>query len=428
MTAEPTGTAESRPKSKVRMIVRACNLISRMMRAQPGAMPSEVMYYEMIGSYFSRLLDAEKNGDFIAAHTVFFPAELIYSLGLVPMHTEMTTWTASLFTGETSDIIEAGAALGLATEICTPHRGLVGAFATKVVPRPSVMLWSNMICDNTAKSGELLMELAGCPGHFVDHPFKDSPVEKQYLREEMADVVSFLEEQSGRKMDWQVLAETMDRTDRQIQLSREISELRKATPSPLRPRGFLELMMVDYLFPGQPETIKYLETLKQDLSAMVAAGKGAVSNERFRLMTLFIPPMYLLPLFDAIFEEFGAASVVEPFFTSWGDGRLDANDPLTAMVEKQYILPEARMYGPLEDRALKAVTDCATEYRIDGAIYYADVACRQSCAMIKIFKDRLGEVDVPTLTLDCDVVDPTITSREEVREKMERFFELLEDR
>jgi hypothetical protein len=35
---------------------------------------------------------------------------------------------------------------------------------------------------------------------------------------------------------------------------------------------------------------------------------------------------------------------------------------------------------------------------------------------------------VPVLTLDCDVVDPTITSEEDVREKLEQFFELLEDR
>ncbi len=427
MTATPPA-AESRPSSKVRSIVRACNLISRMSRTRPDALPSEAMYYELLGGYFNRLLDAEKNGDFIAAHTVFFPAELIYSLGLVPMHTEMTTWMASLFTGESSAILEAGATLGLATEICTPHRGLAGAFATKVVPRPSVMLWSNMVCDNTAKSGELIMELAGCPGHFIDHPFKDSPEEKRYLKEELSDLVGFLEEQSGKKMDWQLLADTVTRMDRQIELVREINELRKSTPSPLRPRGFLELLMVDYLFPGQPEAIEYLETLKDDLAGMVAAGRGAVSDERFRLMTLFIPPMYLMGFLDAIFEEFGATSVIEPFFTYWGEGRLDPADPLAAVVEKSYMLPEARMYGPLDERALNAVTDCATEYRVDGAVYYADVACRQSCAMIKLFKDRLSEIDVPTLTLDCDIVDPTITSREEVREKMERFFELLEDR
>jgi hypothetical protein len=32
------------------------------------------------------------------------------------------------------------------------------------------------------------------------------------------------------------------------------------------------------------------------------------------------------------------------------------------------------------------------------------------------------------LTVDCDVVDPTVTSEGEMREKLERFFELLEDR
>jgi len=32
------------------------------------------------------------------------------------------------------------------------------------------------------------------------------------------------------------------------------------------------------------------------------------------------------------------------------------------------------------------------------------------------------------LTLDCDVVDQTATSEEEVKEKLEQFFELLEDR
>jgi hypothetical protein len=31
------------------------------------------------------------------------------------------------------------------------------------------------------------------------------------------------------------------------------------------------------------------------------------------------------------------------------------------------------------------------------------------------------------LTLDSDVVDPTMTSEEETREKFEGFFELLED-
>ncbi len=414
--------------SKVKAIIRACRLISRMNRNQPDTRPSENLYYNMLAEYYTRLLEAPENGDFIAAHTVFFPAELIYAMGLLPMHTETTTWMISLFTGDCADLLAAGAGLGLAQEICTPHRGLAGAFALAALPRPDVILWSNMVCDNTAKSGELLMELAGCPGFFLDHPFKDSPEERQYLVSELADMVSFLEEQSGRRMDWDRLSEIVARMDRQIQLIREINELRQHVPSPFRSRGFLELLTVDYLFPGQPAAITYLETLKQELAEAVERGEGAVPEERFRLMSLFIPPMYLIPFIDRLSREHGAVSVIEPFFTFWGEGRLDPSRPLESVAQKSYMLPEMRMYGPLDERALDAIVQCAEEWKVDGAIYYADVGCRHTCATVKLFKDRLTEVDVPVLTLDCDVVDPTATTEEEVREKMERFFELLEDR
>jgi len=414
--------------SKIRTIMRACRLITRMSQANPDARQSQLMYYRMLSNYFSRLLNARENGDFVAAHTVFFPAELIYAMDLVPMHTETTTWMTALFTGECSDILEAGASLGLASEICTPHRGLAGAFAIGALPRPDVMLWSNMVCDNTAKSGELIMELCHCPGFFIDHPFKNSQYEMDYLVGELEDMVNFLEEHSGRRMDWDKLAEIVAGMDRQIELIRQINELRKNVPTPFHSQGFLELLTVDYLFPGQPDAIEYLETLHQELTDAVREGRGAVPHERFRLMSLFIPPMYLMGFLEKISQEFGAVSVIEPFFTYWGEGRLDPTRPLESVARKSYMIPEMRMYGPMDERALTSIVDCARQFKVDGAIYYADVGCRHSCATIKLFKDTLNEIDVPVLTLDCDVVDPTITSEEEVRDKLERFFELLEDR
>lgn len=415
-------------KNKIDSIIRACRLIMRMSQGSPEVRKSQILYYNMLIKYFSRLLQAHENGDFVAAHTVFFPAELIYAMDLVPMHTETTTWMTALFTGECADILAAGSSLGLASEICTPHRGLAGAFATGALPRPDVMLWSNMVCDNTAKSGELIMELCHCPGFFIDRPFKDSKYEVDYLVGELRDMVQFLEVQSGKKMNWDKLSEIVARMDKQIGLIRSINELRKHIPTPFRPQGFLELLTIDYLFPGQPEAIEYLKTLLAELSESVEKGEGAVTNERFRLMTFFIPPMYLMAFLEKISQEFHAVSVIEPFFTYWGEGRLDPAQPLESVAKKSYMIPEMRMYGPMDERALNSIIDCARQYKIDGAVFYADVGCRHSCATIKLFKDTLNKIDIPMLTLDCDVVDPTITSEEEVREKLERFFELLEER
>jgi benzoyl-CoA reductase/2-hydroxyglutaryl-CoA dehydratase subunit BcrC/BadD/HgdB len=413
---------------KIEVIIRACRLMLRMNQASPDARKSDIFYYKMIETYYRRLLEAHDNGKLIAAHTDFFPAELIYAMDYVPMATEVTTWMLALFTGENSDILSASAEVGLAPEICTPHRGIIGAFASKSLPYPDVILWSNMVCDNTAKTGELVTKITGAPGFFLDHPFKDSEAEFQYLVGELGDMIEFLQHKSGRRIHWDHLAEIVARMDRQISLIREINELRKAVPTPFSPLGFLQLLTADYLFPGQPEAIEYLEALRDELAAMVKAGKGAVPKERFRLMSFFLPPMYLTGFLNRIAVEYGAVSVVEPFFTFWGEGHLNPAKPLEGVAKKSYMIPEMRMYGPLDNRAIDAIRQCAKDYKVDGAVYWADVGCRHSCATIKLFKDVLEEIDIPVVTIDCDVVDPTVTSEFEVRARLEQFFEMLEDR
>jgi len=415
--------------SKIDAIVRACRVINRMNQASPDAKKSDTLYYQMLTNYYNRLIKAKEEGKFIASHTVFFPAEILYAMGIVPMHTEMTTWMMALFLGEQAEILSAGAELGLVPEICSPHRGLAGAFAIGALPRPDAMLWSNLICDNTAKSGELVMEINKCPGFYLDHPFQRSETEDRYLVSELEDMIAFLEEQSGNKMDWDKLSEIVALMDRQMELFREIGELRKAVPSPFPTRGFLQLLTADYLCPGQPEAIDYLETVRDELADMVQEGKGAVTPERFRLMTLFVPPMYMMSFLEKIGQEYGAVSVVEPLFTRWAEGRLDPSRPLESVARKAAMIPERRsMYGPLGQEALQDLLDCAGQYRVDGAVYWAFMGCRHTCATVKLFKDLLNEVDVPVLTIDCDIVDPTINSEAEIRAKMEQFFELLEDR
>lgn len=422
-------TASEARSSRISAIIRACRIITRMSQANPDAPKSDVLYYKMLSDYYTRLLNAHDEGKFIAAHTVFFPSEILYAMDIVPMHTETTTWMMALFLGGQAEILSAGAELGLVPEICSPHRGLAGAFSLGVLPRPDAMLWSNLICDNTAKSGELVMELNKCPGFFLDHPFQRSEAEDKYLVSELEDMIHFLEEKSGRMMDWDKLSDIVARMDYQTELFREIGELRKAVPSPFPNRGFLQLLTVDYLCPGQPEAIAYLETLRDELAEMVRQGKGAVSPERFRLMTLFVPPMYLMGLIEKLGHEYGVVSVVEPLFTRWAEGRLDPSKPLESVARKAAMMPERRsMYGPLGQEALQDLIDCAEQYKVDGAVYWAFMGCRHTCATVKLFKDVLNEVDVPVLTIDCDIVDPTINSEEEIRGKLEQFFELLEDR
>ncbi len=416
-------------KSKIDLLVRTCRMLARMNRARPETRKSQTLYYQMLVDYYTKVSNAHQDGKMIAAHTVFFPAEILYAMDIVPMHMEMTTWLIALFLKEQAELLEKGSEQGLASEICSPHRGVAGIYAAEAVPRPDVILWSNLICDNTAKSGELLMELSGSPGYFLDNPFQNSAGEIDYLVGELEGMIAFLEEQTGRKMDWNKLSETVERTRHEIELYREICELRKAVPSPMSILGYLELLSADYMFPGQPEATQYLTQLRNELSDLIKQGKGAVAQENFRLMTLFVPPLHLMTSLARLFDERGAVSVVEPLFTLWSEGELDPDNPLRSVAIKSFMIPERRsMYGPLGQQALQDITASAEHYKTDGAIYWAFMGCRHTCATIKVIKETLSELDVPMLTVDCDIVDPTITSEEEVTEKIEQFFELLEDR
>ena len=422
-------TLEQQEVTKVDSLLRIFNLMTRMNRTRSDARPSQIMYFQMLTDYYSSIRDVHKNGGFLASHTVFFPTEILYAMDIVPMHTEMTTWLTALFLKEQAELLSKGAELGLAPEICSPHRGVAGIFGLKQIPRPDAVLWSNLICDNTAKAGELMMELNHSPGFFVDNPFQCSEGELNYLVGELEDMVQFLEVKSGKKMNWNKLSEMIEHTNKEIELYREISELRKAVPSPASIVSYLELLAADYMFPGQPQSLQYLTQFRDELKVMVQNGKGAVKQERFRLMTLFIPPLFLIGSLGSLFEGVGAVSVTEPMFFQWPEVKLDPSKPLESVAKKSFLIPERRsMYGPLSRESLQDIIDCAKQYKIDGAVYWAFMGCRHTCATIKIVKETLNEIDIPMLTIDCDLVDPTISPEEEVRGKLEQFCELLEDR
>ena len=156
-------------KTVIDSLVRAVRLVGRMNKNRADAAPSEQLYYSMLDKYFSNVLNAKQQNGFVAAHTVFFPVEILYAMGITPLHNEVTTWTTAMLLGNQMDFITAGAEAGLAPEICSPHRGLAGGYFKKMLPIPDAIVWTNLICDNTAKSGEYIAELTGAPSFFLDH-------------------------------------------------------------------------------------------------------------------------------------------------------------------------------------------------------------------------------------------------------------------
>ena len=122
-------------------------------------------------------------------------------------------------------------------------------------------------------------------------------------------------------------------------------------------------------------------------------------------------------------SEYHVSMVAEPHLSLWSDAEIDPSKPLESLAAKAFALTDT---GPLKGVAENMVQQ-AREYKADGAIYWAHMGCRQTCATIKIIKDALAKTNVPVLVIDCDLADATVTSEEEITRQVEQFLELLDE-
>jgi len=390
---------------------------------------SDALYYRLVHDYYERVLRAREEGKFIAAYTVQIPTELFYALDIVPMFLEGSSMTLTISLKNYEQVYSAAKGYGLTPEVCSAHRCLAAGFILGWVPRPDVIIWSNQVCDNTAKSGDLLLDLYDVPGYFMDSPFRYSDKEMDYFAQEIEELARFLERLSGKELNPQRLEEVLLLSREAVELHREIYELRRASPYPLPNRRGAQMAAIIRLYMGSPEAVEYLRAVRDEARERVERGEGYM-EERYRLIALFTPPNYNWKLLDWMEREHGACIVAEPYNSHWGDFEYDLSRPWLTLARRAYRHPTCRqMHGPVEEGVVEDAVNDALSHGAEAAIYWAHIGCRQTCATIRTVKDALAErVGIPTLVLDMDTGDPSFVSDEELKDKLESFFEMLSER
>jgi benzoyl-CoA reductase/2-hydroxyglutaryl-CoA dehydratase subunit BcrC/BadD/HgdB len=399
-------------------------------RAHPK-FKSDEYYYEFLIQTLRSIRYAKEEGKILVATTVLIPTEILYAMDIVPMNIEFVTGIVAESLQTYEDDFSTAKAFGFAPEICSVHRIINAHVLRGILPRPDGVIWSNQVCDNTAKGGDCLMEMYGVPGYFVDRPYRYTEPDVTYLVAEFQGMISFLEKISGRKLDWDRLKESVRQSNRSVEIYREIYKLREAVPSPIKSRRFTQFNTAEQLFPGSPEALKWLEQVLVEVKENVEKGKGVVPKERYRILHLFMPPFSGgQRLLDWMEEEHGAISIAEPYCTTWGPGELDPERPLESLARKTFIKPIARqMHGPVSEGVLVDTLHDARLFKADGAIFWAHYSCREACACIKVVKDGLMEkMGIPTLVVDMDLCDATFVTTDQIKDKLEGFFEILDDR
>lgn len=391
---------------------------------------STKMYMELMIQYYERANRAQQEGRFVAGHCVLSPVEIFYALDLVPFHLEGFSLFLNFFE-DLQPYLQIAKQWGMANEICSVHRALIGMIKENSFPPPDATIWSSLVCDNTVKSGEGMVDLYGSHPYFLDHPYVYNEKTLEYYARDLQEMTRFLEGVSGKKLDRDKLEEAVRLSAEVHTLTLEINELRKTVPSPMPSESMFALMATNWYCCGTPEAVAIHKKLRDEVKENVEKKRGAVPNERFRLLFSFILPVFNLDLMTWMEEEYGASFILCPQDT-WLEGAhwYQPGEDLYKSLARRYFTHAGRhqFHGPMKEWSKSTLQVCR-DYKIDGVIFFSHLGCRQACAAIRTLKDQLKEkVDVPLVAVDCDLTDKSISSPEEMKEKLEQFFEMLQER
>jgi hypothetical protein len=179
-------------------------------------------------------------------------------------------------------------------------------------------------------------------------------------------------------------------------------------------------------FGGHPKAVEYLEALRDELKERVANGVVAANPERFRYIFDVSCPYFDMGLLALAQQKYGAV-VVADHIARWrgtGEWFTDPDDPVGNLANKQQFNLGNENYQPGAEWR-DQVLELAPKTKADAAIFWNNIGCRTGASMWRILKESLDKVGVPSLTIDCDILDPTYTPRPVIEEQMDRFFEMV---
>lgn len=406
------------------------NVLAKMgdHRRKKPTTKTEEIYYDLMAQLFREAREASENGNRFVAYAMSVPNEVLVAMGLVGLEYDMACGTMTTILKSHETVYNAAFRLGTRPEICSAQRTPIGVFAKGWFPRPAVVVQSNLDqCDNCAQTGNILGELYDVPTFMVNRPYRwwdERGV--RLMAGELGDMVSFLEEHTSRKMDWDRLQEALGYTMQMIELSQEIHKLAMAVPGPLRGKTATFAHWLRWAYAGRPEVVSFFETFRDELKEMVDQGKGVAPQENYRLMSLFTPPQNQLRLLDWLEHDQGAVFVSECYYLRYERvEKVDVSKPLDALAWLYYIDPYYRFYGQLNEY-LDMILNDALESKPDGAINWFNGKCRMGGSVAKVVKDMLWEkAGISTLTVDVDILDPSEALEHTLKDLIEKYLDML---
>lgn len=411
---------------------------------------SMLLQKEMLANLFTELSTAKESGKKVVY--TFVPGnltELILAFDMLPVYPEINALQSGM-RKKSANFIKDAEKIGFSEDVCTYVKcdigmmlnGNIGPTGEKL-PDPDLLLLSYTGCFTFLKWFENLERIyPGVEVAMLHTPYQEDGQITQdqvdYMVKQLKEeVIPKFEKVSGKKFDPDRLAKMLDNSAKTEDLWVKVLESAKNVPSPIDAyfAGVYYMGPLNTAFRGTDIALEYYTELHKEVTERAAAKlhpvtpEGEMKEERFRLVVEGPPNWTNFREFWKIFYDMGAVIVASTYTKVGGlydrGFRHDPAMPLETL--SRYCMG---CYTNLNlPQRVDLIEHYVNEYKADGFLINSIKSCNSfSAGQLLIMREIEQRCGVPVGFIESDLVDPRYFSYANIKNRLESYFQMLEQR
>jgi benzoyl-CoA reductase/2-hydroxyglutaryl-CoA dehydratase subunit BcrC/BadD/HgdB len=361
------------------------------------------------------------------------PVEILIGMGIATVYPE--NYGALLGAQRAAvPLAQVAEERGFSPDLCSYARAHVGSLLAPGdapqggLPKPDLLVACTNICGTVIKWYQAVAQELNVPLFLLDAPYQHEPGlpqhAEQYVAAQIEDLIAWLAHHTGRRLNQKKFHQALALSNEAVTLWREIRELCQARPSPLNAPDLFLTMAPIVVLRGTKDAVGFYRKLKDEVEERVARGEGAILEERHRLLWDNIAIWYRLFRLFKLFTDAGACFVVDTYTNAWSVS-VDTTDPILGL---------ARTYSTVYiNQSLQAraglMSDLVERFGVDGVVMHSNRSCKPySLGQYEVLEQVSARTGVPGLVLEADMCDTRLYAEEPIKNRIEAFLDLLEQR
>ncbi len=363
-------------------------------------------------------------------HEDLVPPELLYGMGLNPWMAEFLGIMMPMVAPASMEpFIDIAESAGLPPDLCSLPKSTVGLVLAGEMPDAAAMVTSNMPCDGGMGQYTIIERALGLPTFRLDVPYEfHSDRAVSYFAGELRRLIAWLEIHTPGRMDWDRLREVCEERNRALEYELELWDLLRARPAPMAAEPvYLSHLMYGVAQPGLRRSTEVFRRLAAMATEGLAAGEGALADERYRMALWNPPTLIFTDLYDWAEQNYGVAMIMD-MLTYHRHPFVDTSTPETMLRDLARVIMQGPMARHTRGPAQNFFGDLFRFYEhfgLDMIWMAGHIGCKNTQALNGMFRERCRQRQIPLLIIDYDLSDTRVVSAQGIQDQVARFMETV---